>query len=225
MDAAGSLLSLILACAPAVAPSTVQAIIDVESGGNVLAIGVNRGGKLRRQPANYAEAIAWAQWLLDNGKNFDAGLMQINSANWKRMGLTPATVFDPCTNIRAGAKILTDNYTNASKSLGPGREALLAALSSYNTGNRTAGFHNGYVGKVDRAAAKRAGVPAPHLPVPPSNSSPSIGRSSRASSLTQQRSMGGVAPPSAWRGGHVWGAQPSTVAVTDTPSTSKETAE
>lgn len=219
MSAPGQLLSLILACAPGAHPSTVQAIIDVESGGNVLAIGVNRGGRLARQPANYAEATAWAQHLLNTGKNFDAGLMQVNSANWKRLGLTPQNVFDPCTNIRAGTKILTDNYLRAAKSTGPGRGALLEALSAYNTGNRSAGFSNGYVGKVNRAAAKRAGVPAPYVPGP----SPSAGTRVSAGSLPP-RQMGGVAPAAAWRGGVVWGAS-SPVATSDPKSPSKELAE
>ncbi|MCD0253110.1 lytic transglycosylase domain-containing protein [Xanthomonas campestris pv. campestris] len=224
MTATGNLLSLILACAPGAAPSTVQAIIDVESKGNVLAIGINRGGRLTRQPANYAEAAAWAQWLLDNGKNFDAGLMQINSANWKRLGLTPQTVFDPCTNVRAGTKILTDNYVNASKSLGPGREALLAALSAYNTGNKTAGFSNGYVGKVNSAAAKRAGVAPPYVPSPP----PRIAarrENTRGSTRRVSAPMGGVAPASAWRGEMSWGTTGRTVANNDSPSATKETAE
>lgn len=210
MAGSASILALAMACAPGVAPSTIEAIIEVESKGNVLAIGVNRGGRLQRQPKSYAEAVAWAQWLLDKGVNFDAGLMQINSANWRRLGLTPQNVFDPCTNVAAGARILTENYTAAAKSVGPGRNALLAALSAYNTGNRTAGFRNGYVAKVNHAAAKRAGVPAPAIPAP----SP-ITATSRASG-TKSRSAplaGGVAPPQAWREAPVWGApqaEPST---------------
>lgn len=213
------LLPLILACAPGVAPSTVQAIIDVESGGNVLAIGVNRGDRLRRQPNDYAEAGARAQWLLDTGANFDAGLMQINSANWRRLGLTPANVFDPCTNIRAGATILTENYVSAAKSRGPGRDALLAALSAYNTGNRTAGFRNGYVAKVNGAAAKRAGVIAPALPSPPI-----VRRKAPHRPTAQSRVTGGVAPPSAWRGGSVWGV-PAGAGPAETSHTTKEPAE
>lgn len=218
MSSSASILALAMACAPGVAPTTIEAIIDVESKGNVLAIGVNRGGRLSRQPANYAEAVAWAEWLLNSGKNFDAGLMQINSTNWRRLGLTPQNVFDPCTNVRAGARILTDNYVNAARSLGPGRNALLAALSAYNTGNRTAGFRNGYVAKVNNAAARKAGVPAPLIPMP----SPAQG-STRSPTSTQRstRPMGGVAPAPAWQGGTAWGIT-STV---EQATSSKETAE
>src|SRR3546814_1657563 len=81
--------------------------------------------------------------------------MQINSANFARLGLTPETVFDPCTNLRAGAHVLTDNYRRASDA---GRaDPLRAALSEYNSGSRTRGLTNGYVGRV-YAAAKGTGA-------------------------------------------------------------------
>lgn len=225
MSGSGALLSVILACAPSVAPSTIQSIIDVESKGNVLAIGVNRGGRLQRQPANYAEATAWARWLLANGKNFDAGLMQVNSANWKRLGLTPENVFDPCTNIRAGAKILTDNYLNAAKTHGPGRKALLAAVSAYNTGNQSAGFRNGYVGKVNTAAAKLAGVAPPVIEAPARVAI--AARSPKPTPRAPAPVAGGVAPAASWRGGIVWGEPSKAMATTTTPSptTAKEIAE
>src|SRR3546814_17948333 len=108
-----------------------------------------------RQPGNAADAIATAKGLMRRGASFDAGLMQINSANFARLGLTPETVFDPCTNLRAGAHVLTDNYRRASDA---GRaDPLRAALSEYNSGSRTRGLTNGYVGRV-YAAAKGTGA-------------------------------------------------------------------
>src|SRR3546814_7647533 len=93
--------------------------------------------------------------FMRRGASFDAGLMQINSANFARLGLTPETVFDPCTNLRAGAHVLTDNYRRASDA---GRaDPLRAALSEYNSGSRTRGLTNGYVGR-DYAAAKGTGA-------------------------------------------------------------------
>src|SRR3546814_16776977 len=81
----------------------MMAVIRVESAGDPFRIGVNKGGALRRQPGNAADAIATAKGLMRRGASFDAGLMQINSANFARMGLTPETVFDPCTTLRAWA--------------------------------------------------------------------------------------------------------------------------
>jgi type IV secretion system protein VirB1 len=135
-------------CVPCAPTSIIEAIIRTESGFNPLAMNVNRGFKLVRQPATRNEAEDWARWLLANGYNFDAGLMQINSANWKKLGLTPETVFDLCENIRAGAKLFSESYSRAAASFGPGRDSLVSALSAYNTGDFTSGVHNGYVSTV-----------------------------------------------------------------------------
>ena len=144
---------LIVACAPQVAPSTMAAIVRVESGGKPYAINVNGDRKLTRQPRSAEEATAWADWLVARGYSVDMGLAQINSGNLNRLGLTPQQLFDPCTNLRAGAKILTENYLGATRQYGGGQDALRAALSAYNTGNYRAGLANGYVAKVTAAAS------------------------------------------------------------------------
>ncbi len=149
------LAALLQACAPQVAPETMMAVIRVESAGDPFRIGVNKGGALRRQPGNAADAITTAKGLMRRGASFDAGLMQINSSNFARLGLTPETVFNPCTNLRAGAHVLADNYRRASDA--GHADPLRAALSEYNSGSRTRGFNNGYVGRV-YAAAKGTGA-------------------------------------------------------------------
>jgi len=141
-------------CAPSAPSSLVQAIIRSESGFNPLAININRGVKLARQPTSRKEAEAWACWLLAHGYSFDSGLMQINSANLEKLGLTPETVFDPCENIRAGGELLTQNLSRATAAFGPGRSSILAALSAYNTGDFNSGIRNGYVSRI----AQNAGI-------------------------------------------------------------------
>ncbi|MEJ7928141.1 lytic transglycosylase domain-containing protein, partial [Sphingobium sp. AN641] len=160
------LAALLTSCAPNVAPATMAAIIQVESENDPFRIGINSGGSLVRQPGNAADAVATARSLLRKGANFDAGLMQINSANFARLGVTPETVFDPCTNLRAGARLLADNYGRARVS--GHADPLRAALSEYNTGSRSRGLVNGYVGKVFAAANGSAVV------------RPLVARSSRA---------------------------------------------
>jgi type IV secretion system protein VirB1 len=71
--------------------------------------------------------------------------MQVNSRNLATLGVTVEQVFDPCTNIRSGATILTANYAQAVRTRGEGQPALKAALSAYNTGDFYRGFANGYV--------------------------------------------------------------------------------
>ncbi len=154
-----SFIALAQQCAPTVAPSTLRAVLAAESGGMPHAIGRSirhRSGqsfRLGRQPSGTAEAIGWATWLLANGYAFDAGVGQVNSSNWPRLGLNASNVFDACTNIRAAAYILTESYNRAIRRYGPGQQALRAAVSAYNTGSFSAGYRNGYVNHVAAAAA------------------------------------------------------------------------
>jgi type IV secretion system protein VirB1 len=139
--------AIIAQCAINTHPETVKAIIRVESNGNPLAIGVNHGGGRAQRPRTPAEAAQIASELMASGKNIDMGLMQINSANMRRLGLTTEVIFDPCTNIRVGTQILSTNYAQAVQLHGEGEVALRAALSAYNTGSMVRGLRNGYVAR------------------------------------------------------------------------------
>ena len=147
---ATALLALASQCAPTVAPETVLAIIQTESNGEPFALNVNGG----RQPArqnNAADAAATARRYVAAGYSVDLGLGQVNSRNMRWLGLTWKTVFDPCTNVAALARVLTTNYNTVSARHDP-QTALRVALSMYNTGSQTRGFRNGYVAKVERNA-------------------------------------------------------------------------
>lgn len=147
---------LSLACAPWVAPQTMAAIVKTESQFNPLAININGGKKLERQPANKEEAIITARWLIANHYNIDLGLGQVNSSNLAKTKLTIADAFDPCKNLAAAASILKWNYEAASKQIAGEQAALHAAISAYNTGSFSRGHRNGYVQKVlNNAAGKR----------------------------------------------------------------------
>ena len=115
-------------CAPEVALETLAAIARTESGLDPFAIHDNSTNR-SYWPHDQAEAVRIAAPLLAAGDSIDAGLMGINVGNWRWLGLTAETVFDPCQNIRAGAAVLT-------------------AFSRYNTGSPTRGFRNGYVQRV-----------------------------------------------------------------------------
>lgn len=146
------LLFILMCSTPGVHPETTAAIIRVESGFNELAIGINQSKNETKYQdfknlKTQIEAQNVARDLLTKDYNFDAGLMQINSKNFERYGLTSKTIFDPCINIKVGTMILKSFYDFASTKLGPGQKALMAALSAYNTGNQKWGFKNGYVAK------------------------------------------------------------------------------
>lgn len=104
-----AILALIQTCAPMVHPTTMSAVITVESSGNPFAIGVV-GGRLVRQPRNIQEALATVQMLHAAGWNYSVGHAQVNKTNFRRFGLSPETAFDPCTNVRVGGQILQGCY-------------------------------------------------------------------------------------------------------------------
>ena len=135
------LITLIATCTPMVAPTTMKAIVLEESRGHPYAI---HDGKTHRAifPKTRTEAVATARRLIAAGNRIDAGLAQINSANWDWLGLTPETVFDPCINLKAGERVLLDAYTKAPFTVD-------AAISRYNTGHAERGVSNGYVGRVN----------------------------------------------------------------------------
>ncbi len=121
-------------CAVGVSPRTMAAIVSVESGGWPLTIHDNSTNRSYRF-GNRQRAEARATSLLAAGHNLDLGLAQINSANLPALGLSPATVFDSCTNLGAGAAILRHAYASAAQRFGAGQAALRLALSAYNSGS------------------------------------------------------------------------------------------
>lgn len=159
---AAAILALAAQCAPNVAPQTVMAIVQTESHGRPFALNVN-GGSQPPEQASAASAAAIAQRYIAAGYSVDLGLGQINSRNMRWLGLTWETVFDPCTNVAALGRVITQNYSAATAGRDP-QTALRVALSLYNTGSSSRGFRNGYVAKVvsnaGMADALRAQEPA-----------------------------------------------------------------
>ncbi|WP_226341908.1 lytic transglycosylase domain-containing protein [Sphingomonas sp. NIC1] len=116
---AAVIMGLAAQCAPDVAPATIAAIVQTESRGFELAIGVNG---LARQPApatSVAQAVQTARSYVDKGYSVDLGLGQINSRNMKALGMTWDNVFDPCTNIAAAGAVLSGNYRSVRAGLHP----------------------------------------------------------------------------------------------------------
>ena len=138
----------LLACAANIAPVTLEAVIEVESRGDALALHVNGQATQPHRPADAREAAVLARNYIARGYSVDLGLMQVNSRNLSALGYTVEEVLnDPCTNIRAGAAVLTADYAAAVRVHGEGQAALQAALSAYNTGDFNRGFANGYVAR------------------------------------------------------------------------------
>ena len=158
-------------CVPEAPLSTLNAIVRVESGGNQSAMQIDFPKTLlkrwhlpdgtvalKRQPANAQEALAWLRFFESYGIYVDLGLMQVSSYEAKRRKIDPASLLDPCTNLRAGWQILEDAYRIEVATYGPGQTALQHALSRYNTGDTARGFDNGYVQRILAALGR---LPSP----------------------------------------------------------------
>lgn len=146
------LIALVDQCAPSVAHQTIVALVTHESKQNPLAVGINGGTRITRQPQNLKEAVAITEKLISLGVSVDIGLAQINNANLKKLGLSVEQAFDPCTNLHAAEQVLHWCYDPAAKLYGTGQRALQAALSCYNTGDYGRGIRNGYVSVVYKLA-------------------------------------------------------------------------
>ncbi len=149
-------------CAPNVHWDTMRRVVQVESTYNPFAIGVV-GGALKRQPRSLDEAVATALWLERNGYNYSLGLAQVNKHNLPGYGLTLKAAFDPCTNLRTGAAILTNCYERALRRGRSEQAALRDSFSCYYSNNFTTGYKQGYVQRIVNAKAPKS---APILKVP-----------------------------------------------------------
>ena len=142
-------------CANGVQAAIVEAIVQAESSGNPWAVNVNvRGGQARPLlvPARSRdEAVAQATQLHAEGYSFDVGLMQVNSANVARLGVSIDEAFDVCTNLNMGTTVYNEFAAGAvryAEQFDTPHKQMMATLSAYNTGSYWKGFMNGYVYRV-----------------------------------------------------------------------------
>lgn len=174
---------LLQRCASSVHPKTMAAVIAAESKGHPFAI-ADAGPvrlpweKRKHMVRSFYEpsldaATERANKLIAAGHTVSLGLAQINDRNLSALGLSVRQVFEPCANVRAGAKILTAFYSKASASFGSGERALRAAISAYNSGDWLRGEKDGYVAAVYRKAGVKLTTPA--VSVPAIGATPSTG--------------------------------------------------
>jgi type IV secretion system protein VirB1 len=149
---------LMARCAPTVHTETMAAVVSAESRGHQFAIAdagpVKLPWSVRKTmvrsyyPGTLDAAVAKAQELINNGHTVSLGFAQVNDRNLRKLGVPLRDVFDPCTNIAAGGRILTEFYERAAEKFGPGTKALRAAISGYNSGDWLRGEKEGYVDLV-----------------------------------------------------------------------------
>lgn len=164
------LAQLALSCptAPSFPPGQVvdrvAATAQAESGLAITALHDNTTGRTYT-PENGVDAAALVAALHHQGHSLDAGVMQVNDANWARLGLTAETVFDPGANICAGMVVLAEAYVVERR-----------VSCRYNTGQPDCA--NGYPERIDRALrhvrAEMAGGPTAKLPARRPSTEPAL---------------------------------------------------
>ncbi|MGE0047570.1 MAG: lytic transglycosylase domain-containing protein [Acidithiobacillus sp.] len=120
-------------CAPMVAARTMAAIVQVESGGNPLAMW-NNSTRSMVIPGSRNQAIQYLRKAMAAGQRVDVGLAQVDTGNFAAFGLTPRTAFNACANLRAGSEILHMDWQQALASGYRGQQALYHAFEAYNSG-------------------------------------------------------------------------------------------
>jgi type IV secretion system protein VirB1 len=143
--------ALLSHCAPRVGQETMSALVSYESGWHPWAIDDNVTHR-SYFPATKSQAVALASSLVGQGDPVEMGLSQIDSQNLRSLGLSVNQIFDPCTNLSAGARILEGNYYRARREFGPGTVALFHALEAYNT-NRLNGNPRYAMGVFQQASS------------------------------------------------------------------------
>lgn len=170
--AADDFESLAQKCAPQVAVDTLRAIVKTESAFNPFAIGIVPKPELKevndelisRRHDTLESSVALAEDLRAHGYTFAVGLAQINTVHLPGLGLSLKQAFDPCTNLKAAASILTSCYQRALKVSKDKPRALKDSFSCYYSGGFSVGYRHGYVDKVLR----NAGIAIPEQPSVPS---------------------------------------------------------
>jgi type IV secretion system protein VirB1 len=150
-----TLAVLIAACAPLVHPTTMLALIAVESAANPFAVSINRPESWRAtgielptfaQPQTAAAAQQLVTRLESRGFTTSVGLAQINTEHLADWELPLTALLDPCTNLKLAQAILIDCAVANS------RATLPQILSCFNSGNASTGIVNGYAARVYQAA-------------------------------------------------------------------------
>ncbi|QQK72780.1 lytic transglycosylase domain-containing protein [Pectobacterium versatile] len=127
-------------CAATIHPSTAFDVAKVESSFNPYAVAEimpkeerapDSVGIISHQPTNKQAAVNIIKQVVEKGRRYSVGLMQITSTNFRHYGVTAHDLLDPCTNLSVFERILTDCYQRGG--------TLKRALSCYYSGNFNTG--------------------------------------------------------------------------------------
>lgn len=159
-----TLATLMMTCAPLVHPTTLRALIAVESAGNPYAVSINRPQALSHagidppdydQPHSAREALQLTLTLMRKGFTTSVGLAQINIEHLSGLHLHLADLFNPCVNLAVAQRVLLacDSGQSQRGGLSSGMR-LRRTLLCYNSGTFDTELQNHYASAVTRAAVR-----------------------------------------------------------------------
>jgi hypothetical protein len=111
VQAALAIIALNRCVPPSVAPVMVG-IAQHESGLRATAIHDDTTGR-SYVPDTSQAAVRLSSALMAAGHSLDLGIAQINTVNFRWLGLTVATAFDACQSFRAGSAVLFAKYNGS----------------------------------------------------------------------------------------------------------------
>lgn len=124
-------IDLAQTCAPNVAVEILAGVVSLESEFAPLAIRVNSGAPLSRQPTTKAEAIEIASIRALEKQDIQLGLGGIGVEELRKLKLSISDAFDPCLNLQATAYLLDGYYRLAVKAGADAERAERVMLQSY----------------------------------------------------------------------------------------------
>ena len=159
-----TLATLMMTCAPLVHPTTLRALIEVESAGNPYAVSINYpqaltlagiGPPAFSQPRSAREALTLSQRLLAQGYSVSVGLAQINVEHVAERHLRIEDLFNPCTNLKVAQQVLLECDSNQPRGAVPNPGLRLRrTLVCYNAGHYASATGDRYAASIMRAAAR-----------------------------------------------------------------------
>ena len=110
MDPA-AFLALAERCVPGADPKPLAAIVKRASGHEPLSFDFDsgRGGPMKLLGSSKAEAIQLASELVIAGHRVRIGLAGIDSRDLDKLGASIADAFDPCRNLNAAVRLITES--------------------------------------------------------------------------------------------------------------------
>jgi type IV secretion system protein VirB1 len=112
-------------CAPSAEPRLLAGLVQRASGYEPLAFQFDNGprGPMKLLGSSKAEAIQLASELVIAGHRVRVGLAGIDARDLDKLGVSIADAFDPCRNLNAAVRLITESRAQLKPSSAPARVA------------------------------------------------------------------------------------------------------